>query len=113
MSDTDTTIRPALTPEAWRLRQYGNHYITRSALFVSSEVDSAILRGAERHAVAALALYGQPFGFTHEDVAELREAVAYYGEHRTGPESDLIDASQARLSRLADRLAALLPPETP
>ena len=52
------------------------------------------------HGTAAECLYGQPFGFTWEDVALLREegSVGY-------PETGL------RLRDLADRIEALLAPE--
>lgn len=62
-----------------------------------------------RHGIAAANLHGQPFGFTWEDVDRLWEAVSLADEHMTGP----ITAGEslgARLSLLADRIAALLPP---
>jgi hypothetical protein len=55
----------------------------------------------ERHALAALALYAQSFGFRREDVGLLRDAAtgkAYL-------------ADNIELSDLADRIEALLPPE--
>lgn len=60
----------------------------------------------ECHAVAALALYGQPFGFTREDVKLLRDEAE--GEWN-GEQMDV----GRRLLRLADRIEALLPPEKP
>ena len=54
----------------------------------------------ERHALAALALHGQPFGFTRADVDALRNLCA-----------DLHPYCQPFHS-LADRIAALLPPES-
>lgn len=63
---------------------------------------------AERHAVAALCLYGQPFGFTREDVQALEELrqgfmTASYGRGNGSP-------IERALASLADRIAALLPP---
>lgn len=60
-----------------------------------------------RHKLAALCLYQQPFGFTREDVrmvtvmAEDCERVGIYPD------------STAFWRSLADRIAALLPPEAP
>jgi hypothetical protein len=52
-----------------------------------------------RHALAALALYGQPFGFTWDDVDRIRMAAMYY------------PGEMARaLDGIGDRIAALLPP---
>lgn len=80
----------------------------------------------QAHAIAALALAYQPFGFTQEDVTALRvaaqaaEADAYYFRE-LAPEDDRVEApslvewSQDHVPRLynalADRLEALLPPE--
>ena len=54
-----------------------------------------------RISLAALALHGQPFGFTRADVAAIRRAIGY--DPTTG------DLSLA-LESLADRVEALLPP---
>jgi hypothetical protein len=66
------------------------------------------------HAVAALALHGQPFGFTWEDVDLLRDDLT--GEHDWAWEGDqrvdcgeFGDVKAARLA-LAAKIAALLPP---
>ena len=59
--------------------------------------------GEERHALAALALHGQPFGFTWDDVDDLREIAPGFHHRGDGQvERALLD--------LADRIAALLPP---
>lgn len=57
-----------------------------------------------RHALAALALHDQPFGFTHEDVATL-EATALEMDARFHSEHPEV----VRLHSLAARIAALLP----
>jgi hypothetical protein len=54
-----------------------------------------------RHGIAAFALWGQPFGFTREDVAELRMLATR--NYEIDPEA---------LRSLAERISALLPPET-
>ena len=68
-----------------------------------------------RHALAALCLYGQPFGFTQEDVDALLSNLhdddcgalwALYDHECTCHRSPTI----ARLQSLAARIAALLPP---
>ncbi|MBI4408631.1 MAG: hypothetical protein HY561_02905 [Gemmatimonadetes bacterium] len=59
--------------------------------------------GRDRHALAALALHAQPFGFSWTDVDALVEAIgcaAEVGHANVG----------VRLYNLADRIAALLPP---
>lgn len=53
----------------------------------------------ERHALAALALHGQPFGFTHEDVRTLRMYSAMLEGQRNG-----------NFASIADRIEALLSP---
>ena len=58
-----------------------------------------------RHALAALALHAQPFGFTHEDVRAVRRVVEESGA--------LSSSTRERLRDLAARLAALLPPQEP
>ncbi|MSP63224.1 MAG: hypothetical protein EXR72_23365 [Myxococcales bacterium] len=57
-----------------------------------------------RHLHAALCLYGQPFGFTWEDVDGLRALAESLGGTIHNPES------VAPLRDLADRIAAMLPP---
>jgi hypothetical protein len=92
---TAETIHRALTSEEWAevLRNRGQ--------FVGGQ-DSTLPR------IAALALYGQPFGFTHEDVTLLRGIARNHGLGFTvgdGPQPP------ERVRALADRIAALLPPE--
>ena len=70
------------------------------------------------HAIAALLLYEQPFGFTHQDVQDEREVSEYCAvmakHHReTG---DQVTAAKfallgTRHAERADKIAALLPPE--
>lgn len=90
-------IQPALTPEEWEAATKA------SAIRSYDEIFNVASSG--RHAVAARALKDQPFGFTHADVALLRSITP---DHEgLGGEERVID----ELENLADRLAALLPPE--
>lgn len=86
----------ALTKEEWE-RHLGRVYD------ISGELDTQ----GRPHALAALCLHGQPFGFTREDVKVLREIHRYV---RDGIEPcDQYDDS--RILAIASRIEALLPPE--
>ena len=87
-------MKPALTPEEWAHREKWG------AIAVGSASDP------RPHALAALALHGQPFGFTREDVEWLREMV----DSDTNPETAPVEFNAMCLS-LAARIEALLPPE--
>jgi hypothetical protein len=113
-------IRPALSPEEWeRGFWHEDKEYTSGALRVQIGerrifIDRNSVRGVEigqgdarsgdlgpfRHALAALALYGQPFGFTLEMLGALRRVMA--DEYDAG-DWDLVYA-------VAERIAALLPP---
>lgn len=68
----------------------------------------------ERHPLAAIALYGQPFGFTHDDLHMVRAQAS--ARMTDAPEPSRDDPTwgywnqQRRWRELADRIAALLPP---
>ena len=57
------------------------------------------------HRAAALALYGQPFGFTREDVAWLQDIGQHFDK------MGLIHLDSRDAYSLADRIEALLPPD--
>ena len=70
------------------------------------------------HAIAALLLYEQPFGFTQQDVQDEREVSEYCAvmakHHReTGDQTTAAKFAMlgGRHRERADKLAALLPPE--
>ena len=85
-------IEPALTAEEW----------AEGAVIYENLTDA--LGIGRRHSTAALCLHGQPFGFTWEDVAVLRDIAA--------PDIGTPLEGDARaLTSLADRIEALLPPE--
>jgi hypothetical protein len=64
---------------------------------------------SDRLDVAALALHGQPFGFTWADVDAIRGA-ADEAEQEARPYPSGIPEARAPFDSLADRIAALLPP---
>jgi len=104
------SMKPALTPEEW-----GQQYIEighggREFTFYDDctvEVDShsgSHVTGyfnTRRHALAALCLHGQPFGFTRSDVEFLRS----FGD------AQMDIAEGPMIHAIADRIEALLPPE--
>lgn len=86
-------IKPALTAEGW----------ARSELLIDPEDDPK-----HRHQYAALALHGQPFGFTREDVENVRDTVSAIW---SSVPSDAAAPWGRAMESLADRIEALLPPE--
>lgn len=100
MSET----QPALTSEQW---------MAPTALD-PRRAEWVIREPMNRHALAARALHGQPFGFTWEDVEVLRIAARHeYNEARRGmgdTYDPLLAHGARRIESIADRIAALLPP---
>lgn len=123
------TSAPALTAEQWESRDYrqvardldrwakegtgpgrtddATEYVaklgladTASVILMNRAHDRVLVPPPARRALAALALFEQPSGFTHADVAAVRRA----GE--TAQDEQLT----ATLGSLGDRLEALLPP---
>jgi hypothetical protein len=92
MSDA---IPPALTPARWASYR-------RLCEDIGGSPSTEMLgdHAETEHELAALALHGQPFGFTYADVGNLRMAAELVGSPRAG----------ALLLDLAERIAALLPP---
>ena len=99
-------IRPALTPEEWADALAWPHglkdYLVRPAERIGYGDDAP----SDLHRVAALALHGQPFGFTREDVTLLRESRTEFAASLRASDTDL-----DLLDSLAARIEALLPPE--
>jgi hypothetical protein len=112
-------IRPALTPEEWASREVNRKLTDSGGWPLSCQPialgEDAISIGPPEyapsmhvpaeylHAIAALALHDQPFGFRHKDVRLLREAVYNVPDGWSG---------NPWMDELADRIAALLPPES-
>jgi len=64
-----------------------------------------------RHALAALCLYGQPFGFSYEMVDTILDVALYEVENGTYPSTSPWSAETlAVLRSLASRIESLLPP---
>lgn len=114
--DRAPAVGPALTAEEWALgipqATRGHLDIVRwdevgREMFITTKANGGCqihIAGRDMHALAALALYQQPFGFTREDVA-----AALHGAHWAGYGGDPDHIE--RLRSLAARIAALLPPE--
>lgn len=128
MSDPHAPIPPALTPKEWQERsvdiscglvwanladrhafdgepEANNEPPPRLVIDWNSANYQQVV--GRRHALAALCLHGQAFGFTHEDVEDLRWFGSAFMVPGTG--------ASRRALNLAARIAALLPPppETP
>ncbi len=104
-------IRPALSPEEWtklgatdREEQWRAFGRVTAAFLGAPDGDATLWRDLteRRHATAALALQGQPFGFDWDDVDRLRQVADEFGPSR-----------RDHLHEIAARIAALLPPRTP
>jgi hypothetical protein len=128
---SSTNIAPALTPEEWRsktvrragLGTYEADVIALAedgrTLRLASEADGelVLVPEGERHAVAALALHGQPFGFSAQDVEDEVD-VAGYCEAMARQSAEAGAEAQAATFRMlaqrhrlrAAKIAALLPP---
>ena len=114
--------RPALSASEWRecIAALGGEY-HRSPMIAA--VANVALRAdsppqvARPQALAALCLYGQPFGFTHEDVETLRNVRSVFSWHDYGEEDGVVEdwdeEALTRIASIANRIAALLPPDTP
>lgn len=110
-------IKPALSKEEWddALKQWETGPVQMDELLgLTAHAQST---RSQQHGAAALALYGQPFGFTREDIKALRVAAeaadqdAYYFAD-LAPEGDGVWEGAASIYRsLANRIESLLPPE--
>jgi hypothetical protein len=108
--ESSDDVSPALSPEQWT-----------SVLDQSAEVRSmfeSALAGTpfSAHAIAALLLLGEPFGFARQDVSDELEVAAFCDAmaaelERTGDARAALFRSLAPRHRSrARRIAALLPP---
>ncbi len=136
MSDT-LSVPPAMTAEEWSAAYIGKDvdiYQKSRGLDGSRRLE-VIVRGhplggsmgdqRDLHALAALCLYQQPFGFSREDVALLNHYAAWettaanwcpdgyvFGTMDEINRQDRL-AKANKLTELASRISSLLPPETP
>lgn len=102
MGETATpTVAPAMTADEWEW-QFSERNVS-----VTARMREAVEAGAagHRHALAALALFGQPFGFTRKDVEFLRAVASDYETPR-----GYGDVGETLLI-LAARIESLFPPE--
>jgi hypothetical protein len=115
MTDIVKDITPALTAEEWkRAGDGGQFYIAWDGWLHAADskareyLDASLDKQASgnRHALAALALHRQPFGFTWEMAAFLR-ARCFFESHGIGCGDE---AGKCLYCEIADRIAALLPP---
>lgn len=105
-------IKPALTPEEWASHysdgNLGEDGVEEALLYASRKIAECIDSiGPNRHALAALALHGQPFGFGRYDVVMLRDAAAHFA----GSRNTAAGLQHLAMTSLAARIEALLPPE--
>ena len=98
------SIKPALTAEEWASDtpiDDNTQTIVGGRLYFAGR----LIHDMDRHALAALCLHGQTYGFTREDVELLRESDRIH-QVNSPPEE------RGPYADLADRIEALLPPET-
>lgn len=100
---SDATIRPALTEPEWATLD--DDVSARCDAITDAVHGPATPRF---HAAAALALHGQPFGFTWADVDALTALADDYDREHGGAYGY---ALAAPVRDVAARLAALLPPQ--
>lgn len=98
-------IKPALTAEEWTADSIQRETPNGDVLVVVRDKSSSTQEaGGHHHALAALALNGKPFGFTHEDRHLLFRAFHFVlSQGWTAEDAD-------GLSSLESRIKALLPP---
>jgi hypothetical protein len=121
--DTTHATPPALTPEEWARARQDDLPQFEGGGRVSTAIETAHLYSVRAwdltpgdcHALAALALHGQPFGFTREEVAAIMTCVDVTREACVDAPTDAQSEREAAAWQLAwsaaAKLAALLPPE--
>ncbi len=112
-------ITPALTPEEWTTAYYGRDVIIHQktpgldgSRRLHVEVTGHPIGGSmgdqrDFHALAALCLVGQPFGFSADDLNVLDRACP------SDVSSAEMDAFDRGIASLRSRIASLLPPPSP
>jgi len=120
------TVQPALSAEEWEkahgdlnVDAGGNIFWGDSVFCIDDDrraIDLLDRSGefSRRHAVAALALHGQPFGFTHRDLEALSrcadDAERWAAQHGWGDPGDAGYKAMKHVRTIRERIAALLPP---
>lgn len=119
-------IKPALSPEEWGEAQdddylkddaeYGQPLVGIGIGYTTGYLRTGMLHNPfTPHALAALCLHGQTFGFTWADVDLLKSAedeALGWAEIEGAWEREHTEEAMA-FALLAKRIAALLPPRTP
>lgn len=113
-------LEAALTPEEWEAKSYeGNEGsahadaapgwpFNHGELLAGTVCDCGSFTPKDRHALAALALHGQPFGFDWNDVLSLRSIQSLAREHVA--DCFKVDGHEPDIEDIIDRITALLPP---
>jgi hypothetical protein len=99
---------PALSPDEWI--QYGDDLQIMADWAADKRPFGPHRRYTfeeKRHAVAAIALHNQPFGFTHDDETLLEEVLRFYENRAFVGDAEIV----GRLRRLRQRISAMLPPK--
>jgi hypothetical protein len=105
-------IKPAMTAEEWEaglVKRPTCPQLIRNddspGVFVWYD-QGVLIEPPDTYALAAMCLYKQPFGFTRQDVEEIRDAARNLEEEFNSPPGSIKE-----LRSIADRIEALLPPE--
>ncbi|CAN5629050.1 hypothetical protein BH23GEM1_BH23GEM1_03900 [soil metagenome] len=100
-------IRPALSAAEWI--QYGNDLAIMADWAADKRPfgpERRFTMEDKRHAVAAIALHNQPFGFNHDEEALLQDLVRFYEHRAFAGDSEIA----GRIRLLFSKISALLPP---
>ena len=97
-------IEPAMTPEEWGMALAA----PPGVIYGFNKQDEGWM---SCHRMAAMCLYRQPFGFTREDIATLKQAIDDVSNVDVW--GSVYDEQLDALRSLLGRITALLPPEKP
>lgn len=113
-------IKNALSDDEWEAKvafdagTWGHDPLDRH-LDAYQDFDLMRVEVRNKHATAALCLFGQPFGFTREDVEAIEDFLSCsIGQDGGGDhilDSPVGEAAYRRVGSLVARIASLLPPE--
>lgn len=104
-------MKPAMTDEQWREAFDGDLTGKKDPRASDGIFVDYATTPESCHALAAMALHAQPFGFTLDDIATLRTAVELVnGQCVPGDDEDPVTP---KLRSITDRIGALLPTVTP
>lgn len=101
-------LEPALTPELLRRFKQVQMNVADSATTDEMVVDAVLDVARTPHQLAALALHGQPFGFTWEDV-DREWRMCPNTKYQEGPPPVFRPCGECDHCGMVRRIAALLP----